>query len=353
MSIIKKFSGKTVDEKQIDIFTLTNRNGVSAEITNFGGIILSLKVPDKQGKLDDVVLGYENLEDYYKQGPYFGALIGRFANRIEKARFNLNGVEYKLAENDGDNQLHGGLKGFDKVVWDAEVVSNFGSECLELSYFSKDGEEGYPGNVNVKVTYTLTEDNAIKIEYYAVSDKDTVVNITNHAYFNLSGHASGDILKHKVMIDSNSFTASNENFIATGEIRNVEGTPMDFTGFKFVGERINSEYDQIIFGNGYDHNWILNVSGKTPEKAAEVQDEDSGRVLEVFTTKPGVQFYSGNFLNGSDVGKGGVPYNQRAGLCLETQYFPNSMNLKNFPSPVLKAGEEYKHTTIYKFSVLD
>jgi aldose 1-epimerase len=352
MSISKRFSGKEKDGKSIDIYTFRNSMGSTVEITNFGGTILSLTVPDKEGKLEDVVLGFENLEDYYAQGPYFGAIIGRFANRIGKARFKLSGVEYKLTENDGTNQLHGGQKGFDKVVWEAEIVEKNNKEVLVLTYFSKDGEEGYPGNLTAKVTYTFTDDNELVIDYFAEADNDTVVNLTNHAYFNLSGHDSGNILSHRVMINAESITATDAESIPTGEIRKVEGTPMDFRTFKEVGRDINSDYDQLVLGKGYDHNWVLNVSGEKLEKAAEVVEDKSGRRLEVYTTKPGVQFYTGNYLNGTAIGKGGVPYEYRAGLCLETQYHPNSMNIESFKSPVLKAGEQYKHTTVYKFSLL-
>jgi aldose 1-epimerase len=347
MTIAKRFFGNTLEGKEAYIYTLKNSKGMTAEITNFAGAIVSLSVPDKDGNFEDVVLGYEELEKYLEKGPFLGALIGRFANRIENGTFELNGITYNVPKNDGENCLHGGNKGFDKVLWEANPVE--GEEpSLELTYLSKDGEEGFPGNLSVKVIYTLTEDNSIKIDYYAVSDKDTVINLTNHSYFNLSGHASGDILKHKLMLNADKFTVADEYSIPTGEIREVKGTPMDFTKFTEIGENINSDYEQIVFGKGYDHNWVLNVSGEKPEKAAEVIDENSGRVMEVYTTKPGVQFYSGNFLNGS-IGKGGVPYTIRTGFCLETQYFPNAMNIEHFPSPVLRAGEEYKHTTIYKF----
>ncbi len=349
LKITKKLFGKTLEGAEAYIYTLTNSNGMTAEISNFGGIIVTLKVPDNKGKFEDVVLGYDELHKYMEKGPFLGAIIGRFANRIESGTFNLNGIEYKVPNNDGENCLHGGIKGFDKVLWEANPVEDK-EPALELTYLSKDGEEGFPGNLQVKVTYTLTEDNSIRIDYYAVGDKDTVINLTNHSYFNLSGHASGNILKHKLMLNADKFTVNNQFSIPTGEIRDVEGTPMDFTEFTEIGENIDSEYQQIVFGKGFDHNWVLKVSGKTPEKAAEVIDENSGRVMEVYTTKPGVQFYSGNFLDGSYIGKGGVPYTIRTGFCLETQYFPNAMNIEHFPSPILRAGEEYKHTTIYKFS---
>lgn len=352
MGITKKFFGNTFDGKAADIFTLCNSKGITAEITNYGGILVSLKVPDKNGSLNDVVLGFDELKGYLsKDNPYFGAIIGRHANRIGNASFEINGVEYKVTKNEGENQLHGGLKGFDKVVWNAQIVSKDNNECLELTYVSKDGEEGYPGNLKVKVTYILTEDNALNIDYSAVCDKDTVVNLTNHSYFNLSGHFSENILKHKVMINAEKFTAADEQSLPTGEIRDVKGTPMDFTTLTPVGENINSDYDQITFGKGYDHNWILNSHGNLSEKAAEVYDEKSGRVLNVYTTKPGIQFYTANYLDGSLVGKGGTSYGKRSALCLETQYFPNSLKYKHFPSPILKSGQEYSHTTTYKFSV--
>jgi aldose 1-epimerase len=349
MSIEKRPFGRTSDGVSVDIFTLKNSKGMTAEVTNYGGAIVSLLVPDAKGNFDDVVLGYGDLENYTKKGPFLGAAIGRHGNRIEKATFEINGVVYNLTKNEGENQLHGGNVGFDKVVWTPEIVVKDGEEALQLSYLSKDGEEGYPGNLDVKITYTLTEDNAIKIDYYAVTDKDTVVNLTNHSYFNLSGHASGDILKHKVEINADKFTVADKESLPTGEIASVKGTPMDFTELTPVEKGIFSDYEQIVFGNGYDHNWVLNVSGEKAEKAAEVVDDASGRIMEVYTTKPGVQFYTGNFLEGTEGGKGGVCYGKRAGLCLETQYFPNSLKHKHFPSPILRVGEEYKHTTIYKF----
>lgn len=350
MSISKRFYGKTQDGLSVDIFTLKNSNGMTAEITNFGGILVSLLVPDKNGRYDDVVLGFDKLDDYLKSGPYFGALIGRHANRIEGARFEINGIEYKVFKNEGENHLHGGLKGFDKAVWQAEIVKNGPDESLALSYLSKDGEEGYPGNLDVKVTYTLTDDNALRIDYFAVSDKDTVINLTNHSYFNLSGHRSGDVLRHELKINSDKFTVIDKYSIPTGEIRDVKDTPMDFTERTPIGPGLSSNYEQIVFGNGYDHNWVLNFRSEKPEKAAEVFDPDSGRIMEVCTTSPGVQFYSGNYLDGSRVCKDGARYDKRSGLCLETQYFPDSLNQKHFPSPIFKAGQQYKHTTIYKFA---
>lgn len=350
MNIQKNHYGNLQDGSPVDIFTLTNSNNMTVKIINYGGVIVSIEVPDKNGRMEDVTLGFDSLGQYCKATTFFGALVGRHANRIENSEFELNGVTYHLAINDGKNHLHGGTKGFDKVVWKAEVVDSADGKSLQLLYRSPDGEENYPGNLDVKVLYTLTEKNELKIEYFAVSDKDTVVNLTNHAYFNLSGHASGDILSHELKINADRFTVINNEGIPTGEIREVKNTPMDFTSLTQVGANIDNPDEQIVCGKGYDHNWILNVSGKAPEKAAELYDPKTGRQMEVYTTKPGIQLYTANFVNNA-LGKGGAVYNKRSGLCLETQYFPNAMKLKHFPSPILKAGEEYKHTTIYKFSV--
>ena len=349
MSITKRFYGKTLEGNEVCIFTLSNSNGMVSEITNYGGIIVSVFVPDKRGNFDDIVLGYDKLDGYLKQGPYFGAIIGRHANRIEDARFEINGIEYHVNKNDGKNHLHGGLKGFDKVVWNAEIIKQEHNECLQLTYRSKDGEENYPGNAQVKVIYNLTEDNALKIDYFAVSDKDTVINLTNHSYFNLSGHAAGNILNHELMINADKFTVINDECIPTGEIRDVNGTPMDFTVLTPIVPGLSSNYEQIICGNGYDHNWVLKVSGKSAEKAAELFDTHSGRLIEVYTTKPGLQFYSGNFLDGTQIGKDGAVYGKGSGVCLETQFFPNALKHKHFPSPILKAGQQYYYTTILKF----
>jgi aldose 1-epimerase len=345
MSISSRVYGKTKDQVSINIFTLRNVNGVEVTITNFGGIVVSIKVPDRQGVFKDVVLGYDKLEDYINDACYFGAIIGRYANRIEDARFILNGIEYKVGKNSGKHQLHGGFIGFDKVVWQGKVIKVDKGEALQLIYISKDGEEGFPGELKIQVTYILTEDNALEIEYLAVSDKDTVVNLTNHSYFNLYGEGNGDILSHELMLDAESFTLINEECIPNGEIKDVAGTPFDFTSLKAIGKAINVEDEQLKNGCGYDHNFVLKVSGKVPEKFAELYEKKSGRLMEVYTTMPGVQLYSGNNLESS---KG---YSHRSGVCLETQYFPSSMKHIHFPSPILKAKEQYKHTTIYKFSV--
>jgi aldose 1-epimerase len=342
--------GKTADGTPVELFTLRNSSGVEARIMTYGGIVVSLKVPDRAGKLDDVVLGYDTLEGYLKDnGPYFGALIGRYGNRIAKGKFTLNGREYTLARNNGENHLHGGIKGFDKVVWKATPLT---ARSLKLTYMSKDGEEGYPGNLNVQVIYTLTNQNELKIDYAATTDKATVLNLTHHSYFNLAGAGSGDILSHEVLINADRFTpVADSGAIPTGELRSVKGTPMDFTKPVAVGARIEQDDDQIRFGRGYDHNWVLNKTrARAPGLAARVYEAKTGRVMEVYTTEPGVQFYTGNFLDGTITGKGGKVYNQRYGLCLEAQHFPDSPNEPSFPSTVLKPGEKYTQTTIYKFS---
>lgn len=351
MAIEKRLFGSMPNGKEVDIYTLKNTNGMKVDICTYGGTIVSAFVSDRSGQFHDVILGYDNLNSYLNGDKYFGALIGRFGNRIQYGKFTLNEKEYTLAQNNGENHLHGGIKGFDKVVWNAVVLESE-PNTLELSYTSPDGEEGYPGNLNVKVKYVLTEDNAIEINYFAATDKDTIVNLTNHAYFNLSGHSSGDVLKQKLMINADNFTVNDKYSIPTGEIRAVEGTPMDFRKLTPIGENINSDYEQIVFGNGYDHNWVLNTNGSVDIKAAQAVDENTGIVLDVYTTTPGVQFYSSNFLDGSDIGKDNTVYNQRTAFCLETQYFPNSINCSNFKSPILRAGEEYVHKTVYKFSTL-
>lgn len=334
----------TVDGVPVDLYILTHPNGMRAEITNYGGIVVSLWVPDKTGQLADVVLGYDRLEGYLRKTPYFGALIGRYGNRIAQGRFTLNGLTYTLARNNGENHLHGGLRGFDKVVWQARVVPGVG---FELSYLSKDGEEGYPGNLSVTVRYTLAED-ALRIDYTASTDQDTVVNLTQHSYFNLAGE--GDILDHELTLYADRFTPIGRGLIPTGEIASVAGTPLDFTRPTLIGARIEQDHPQLTLAGGYDHNWVLNRSGEGLERAATVYERKTGRVMEVFTTQPGVQFYSGNFLDGSILGKGGQVYQRRAGFCLETQHFPDSPNHPNFPSTVLRPDQTYRQTTVYRFS---
>jgi aldose 1-epimerase len=349
MNIIREKFCDGQDQKDLEIFTLSNNNGIKVKITNLGGIVISIFVPDKNGNYQDVVLGYDKLKDYLINKPYFGAIIGRHANRIEGSCFEISGAEYHVEKNEGKNHIHGGTKGFHKVIWDAQIVEEDYNECLQLTYLSKDGEENYPGNLKVTVTYSLTYDNALKIDYYAVSDKDTVINLTNHAYFNLSGHGAGDISKHHLKIYADKFTPINEECLPTGEIIEVKDTPMDFTSMKTIGAGFSSEDTQIKNGGGYDHNFILNVPEEKLKLAAEVYDPESGRFMEVYTTKPGIQFYSGNNLVNVGIGKDNVHYKRRGGLCLEAQYFPNSLKHKHFPSPVFSAGQEYRHTTIYKF----
>lgn len=353
MSITVKKICTEIDGKNISIFTLENSNEIKVDIMNFGGVVLSIYTPDKNGQLEDIVLGYENIQDYTTTTTYFGAIIGRYANRIGEANIRINDKTYNLAMNDGNNHLHGGIKGFDKVFWDGKIlVDEDKEECLELSYLSVDNEENYPGNLRTVVRYKLTDYNELVIDYYAKSDKDTIVNLTNHSYFNLSGHNSGNILNHKLKIFSDKFTPTDNESIPTGEIYEVKETPMDFTELTTIGERIDVDYDQLLFARGYDHNWILKDQASEVKKAAVVKDEKSGRVLEVYTTKPAVQFYSGNYLSEKEIGKGGVPYSRRGGLCLETQYYPDSLRNPHFPNVILKANEEYRHKTIYKFSTI-
>ena len=345
----KEIFGTTPDGKTAYLYTLENHNGMKARITNYGGTVVSLFVPDKSGKLDDIVLGYDSLSGYINNNsPYFGALIGRYGNRIGRGKFTLNGKEYTLATNNGPNHLHGGLMGFNKVVWDVDEKPG---RSLALTYFSKDGEEGYPGNLSVKVVYTITDKNELRIEYSATTDMPTVINLTHHSYFNLAGAGKGDILSHELMINANRFTPVDSTLIPTGELRKVGGSPFDFRKPKSVGERINDNDEQLRYGRGYDHNFVLNRGAKSARLAARVFEKSTGRLMEVFTTEPGVQFYSGNFLDGTNIGKGGISYKHRYGLCLETQHFPDSPNKPQFPSTVLNPGKKYTSTTIYRFSV--
>lgn len=349
-SVKKGAFGKTADGKAVEIYTLKNSKGAETRIITYGGTVVSLKVPDKNGKFGDVVLGYDSIADYEKNQSYIGALIGRYANRIGKGRFSLDGKEYTLAKNNGENHLHGGLKGFDKVVWTAISSVDKSGANLELGYASKDGEEGYPGNLTVKVVYTLTENNELKVVYSATTDKNTIVNLTQHAYFNLAGAGQGDILNHQLTLYAERFTPTDDGSIPTGELRSVKGTPFDFLTPSTIGARINAADEQLKFGNGYDHNWVLNKNDNSLGLAAIVFEPSSGRVLEVYTTERGLQFYAGNYLDGAIRGKSGRNYPRRSGFCLEAQNFPDSPNKSNFPSPVLKPGETYSQTTIYKFS---
>jgi aldose 1-epimerase len=343
MSVQKSSFGKTPDGKEVDLYTLTNANGLKALVMTYGGILVSLEVPDRNGKLEDIVLGYDSLGGYLKKNPYFGAIVGRYANRIAEGRFSLRGVQYRLAKNDGENHLHGGNKGFDKVVWNGESIKLDSAVGVKLSYLSKDGEEGYPGNLTCIVEYLLTNRNEFIVNYHATTDKPTVVNLTHHSYFNLAGQGNGDILGHELMVNAEKFTPVGKGLIPTGELKSVKGTPMDFMTATTIGARIaNVE-------GGYDHNYVLTGEDGSLKLAARVYEPSSGRVMEIFTTEPGIQFYSGNFLGGMR-GKSGRLYQKHGGFCLETQHFPDSPNKPNFPSVVLNPGEQYAHRTIHKFS---
>ena len=351
-STTKKSFGKTPDGQPVDLYVLTAKGGAEACITNYGGAVVSLKVPDRNGKLADVVLGYDNADGYVNDKSFFGALVGRYGNRIGHAQFALDGKTYTLAKNNGENSLHGGIKGFNKAVWTAKIIPAKDGQSLELSYLSKDGEEGFPGNLKVSVVYTLTDSNALRITYSAISDKKTVVNLTNHSYFNLAGQGSGDILGHLLIIQADKFTPVDAGLIPTGEFRDVAATPFDFRKELAIGARIDQDEEQLKLGGGYDHNFVLRPSNGAGEfLAARVVEPASGRVLEVWTTQPGVQFYTGNFLDGKTIGKGGVTYPRRSAFCLETQHFPDSPNQPKFPSVVLNPGERYHTITTYKFSV--
>ena len=353
LSVQKQNFGTTADGEAVELYTLTNSNGLKAKIMTYGGIVVSLEAPDRNGRLADVVLGYETLDGYVRNNPYFGAIVGRYANRIANGEFTLDGTKYKLAKNNGENHLHGGIKGFDKVVWSAESFKEEDAAGLKLTYLSRDGEEGYPGNLTCSVTYTLTNDNELKISFDALTDKPTVVNLSHHSYFNLAGQGVGDILGHRLMINADTFTPVDAGLIPTGELRSVKGTPMDFTEPFAIGARIDEDDEQLKYGGGYDHNWVLNKTGDELELALAVRvyEPTSGRVMEVYTTEPGVQFYAGNFLDGSITGKADKIYKHRYGFCLEPQHFPDSPNKPNFPSVVLRPGQRYTHITVYKFSV--
>jgi len=335
--------------KSVSLFTLTNDGGTAIGITNYGGIVTSILAPDRAGNLADVVLGFDDLADYAGNRPFFGCIAGRFANRIARGRFILDGREYSLARNDGLNHLHGGRKGFDRRLWQAEPFSNDKTAGVALTYISPDGEEGYPGELTAKVTYTLDNENALRIDYEATTDKDTIVNLTNHSYFNLAG--GGDILDHELLINADYFTVIDDTLIPTGELRAVTGRPLDFSQPTPIGARIGEDNDQLLFAGGYDHNWVLNRGGEGLTLAARVTDPASGRVLETYTTQPGMQFYSGNFLDGTVTGKGGVAYGRRTGFCLETQHFPDSPNQPEFPSTVLRPGQTFAQSTVYKFTI--
>jgi len=342
---------KDVDGKKVDLFTLKNKNGMTVQITNFGGRIVTILVPDKKGNFDNVTLGYENIDGYLKDNASFGAIIGRYANRVGHAKFSLNGQEYKLEANNGPNTLHGGIKPFSAVVWDAKEIKKDGADALELTYTSKDMEEGFPGNLAVKVTFCLNDSNEIKIDYEATTDKQTVVNLTAHPYFNLEGvYQKHEILETEVFINADNITPIDSTSIPTGELMKVKGTPFDFTTPVSIGSQISGQHIQLKMGNGFDHNFVLNKKGKELALATRAYEKNTGRVLEMLTTEPAVQFYTGNFLDGK-VGFGHNIYNYRFAFCFEAQHYPDSPNKPAFPTTILNPGEKYTQTTVYKFSV--
>jgi aldose 1-epimerase len=340
--------GELPDGRAVTLYTLVSDNGMEVSVINYGGAITSIKVPDRNGKLGDVVLGYDTLREYVENPRYLGALIGRHANRLAQGRFSLNGTEYQLAQNNGPNHLHGGPNGFDKVFWEGRTETCDSKAVLHLTYLSKAGDERYPGNLKVNVDYVLTRANEFRIEYRATTDKDTIVNLTNHSYFNLG--SNGGILDHELLINAESFTPVSGDLIPLGEIRPVRGTPMDFTVSHAIGARIKEPYDQLGFTGGYDHNFVLRGENGSLRLAARVYEPLTGRRLEVFTTAPGLQFYSGNFLDGTIAGKSGFKYQKYTGFCLETQHFPDAPHHPNFPTTVLRPGEEYKHDAVFRFS---
>ena len=341
--------GTMPDGTRVERFTLTNASGIELNAISYGGIITSLRVPDRSGRLDDILLGFDNLDGYLRDNPFFGAIIGRYGNRIARGAFTLDGTTYKLATNNGPNHLHGGNKGFDKVLWEAVPVP--GRNAIAFTRTSPDGEEGYPGSLRVRVTYTLTDANELIVDYSATTDKATPVNLTQHSYFNLAGHASGDILGHQLMLNADRYTPVDETLIPTGELAPVAGTPFDFRKPTAIGARIDQDTVQLKHGKGYDHNWVLNRKGAGRQLAARVIEPKTGRTMEIATTEPGIQFYSGNFLDGTLTGKGGAVYKHRTGFCLETQHFPDSPNQPKFPSTILRPGSEYKTSTVFTFGV--
>jgi aldose 1-epimerase len=344
--------GKTRTGEAVELYTLKNAKGAAATITTFGARVVTLQMPDRAGKFDDIVLGFDNLDGYLQAPPppYFGATVGRYANRIAGGKFKLDGKTYTLAKNNGANHLHGGNMGFDKVVWTAKPGTGSSAASVAMTYLSKDGEEGYPGNLTATVTYTLTDNNELQIVYSATTDQDTVVNLTNHSYFNLAGQGEGDILGHVVMVNADRFTPVDQGLIPTGELEKVDGTPFDFRQPTPIGDRIDAKDPQIALGMGYDHNFVLNRTGSSLELAARVTEPKTGRVMEVLTTEPGMQFYTSNFLDGTLKGVGGKTYPRRSAFCMETQHFPDSPNHPGFPSTTLKAGGSYRSETVYRFS---
>jgi aldose 1-epimerase len=335
----------------VEAFTLTNANGIELRTISYGAIITSLRLPDRAGRLDDVVLGYDSLEGYLRDSPYFGAVVGRYGNRIAKGRFTLDGTAYRLATNNGPNHLHGGNRGFDKVVWQAEPLQNDSGVGVTFTYTSPDGEEGYPGTLLARVSYTLTDRDELVVEYHATTDQATPVNLTQHTYFNLAGDGRGDILGHELLINADSFTPVDSTLIPTGSMAPVDGTPFDFRTPTAIGARIGADDQQLRFGGGYDHNFVLQQEDAAIGRAARVVEPSTGRTLDIYTTEPGLQFYSGNFLDGTITGKGGRVYHHRYGLCLETQHYPDSPNQPQFPSTVLRPGQEYRSRTVLVFGV--
>jgi aldose 1-epimerase len=343
--------GRLPDGTAVEVFTLTNAHGVEVRAITHGGIILSLRVPDRNGQLDDVVLGYDSLEGYLRSSPYFGAIVGRYGNRIAKGRFVLDGVTYRLATNNGPNHLHGGLRGFDKVVWQAEPFQSDSGVGVALSYTSPDGEEGYPGTLKARVRYLLTDQDELIVDYDATTDKATPVNLTQHSYLNLVGGGRRDILDHELWINADGYTPVDSTLIPTGAIDSVAGTPFDFRTPTPIGARIGQDYPQLRFGGGYDHNWVLRREGAGLAHAVRLTEPSTGRTVDIYTTEPGLQFYSGNFLDGTITGKGGQVYGHRFGLCLETQHYPDSPNHPQFPSTILRPGDEYRSRTVFAFGV--
>jgi len=346
-TIRQRLFGHLPDGRPVTLYTLVNNKGARADIMNYGGIVVRLYMPDRNGHYDDVVLGYDHLEGYLTNNPYFGAIVGRYANRIAKGRFVLDGKVYQLATNDGPNHLHGGIKGFDKRLWKARPFMSADGPALELKYFSRDGEEGYPGNLQVTAVYTLTDENELRLDFTAVTDKPTIVNLSHHSYFNLA--CEGTILDHQVMIVADAFTPVDATLIPTGEIRPVEGTPFDFRKPTPIGARIHEDDIQLKYGRGYDHNWVIRKPLGTLGLMARVYEPKTGRIMEVLSTEPGLQFYTGNFLDGTIVGKGGRRYVHRSGFCMEPQHYPDSPNKPHFPSVVLRPGQVYRNTIIYRF----
>jgi aldose 1-epimerase len=344
LSVDKEPYGKLPDGRQVDLYTLTNANGLRVRLMNYGAITVGVEVPDRDGKLTDVTLGFDEFEQWLSNKPHFGSTVGRYANRIARGQFTLDGQTYTLAKNNGENHLHGGIKGFDKVLWRGEPVQTDDAVGVKFTYLSKDGEEGYPGNLNVTALYTLTNDNEFKAEFSATTDKPTIVNLAHHSYWNLAGAAAGDILGHELMLNADRYTPVDAGLIPTGELRRVAGTPMDFTEPTAIGARIAQ------VEGGYDHNFVLRNQTGRVALAARVFEPKTGRVMEIYTDQPGIQFYSGNFLDGTITGKGGVVYQKHHGFCLETQHYPDSPNKPHFPSVVLRPGEKYKHVMIHKFS---